>query len=547
MDCFGWKAVCPLHNTCPSGKAVNYPDPGAADYPALLSLADKTRCLCTNRFRLQTKAGQVGLHPSQPLVNQGKWDVAHDRQPDPISRMSRSIRLLSPIMESPSRSRRATRASCSIGREAGSAFPLRPRCRISARSRPPCGSRYSRAARRTASTLPKGSKASPCSSVKELFCSGNDFRCRPRPGMGRAARRVSSPPEPRTPPSWSAMASTPSKVFLGNGALVAEDCTVPGSVQSVGNLGIAVGHWPVRPLRTLSGNDLPIHPAEIRPAAGHPGHCSDSCCVDWRKLLMSSCASSRRGEFPRATGKRRGEACGSGQRDPASAARRLQSRHVQQLAFIRTMMAAIRRRDVDALERVVASLRPTVLALDPATQADLSNLYSDAFASYGLRGSDWITLMKLLCLLPAGLGRKGMLPWPLTARRSRRSPTPLFRSFILIRRRRSFRSPAGSFLQQCAAGDWADPTDPHAGTTVVASQSPTNRPRPVDHVKAAARAAPEPRSRPRSHCQSPTRSKRAMNCSWISPAGKASPPGRGSPPAIARSHPSVLSILVLRN
>ena len=35
---------------------------------------------------------------------------------------------------------------------------------------------------------------------------------------------------------------------------------------------------------------------------------------------------------------------------------------------------------------------------------------------------------------------------------------------------------AESFLQQCAAGDWTDPTDPHAGTTVVASQTPLTDP-----------------------------------------------------------------------
>lgn len=35
---------------------------------------------------------------------------------------------------------------------------------------------------------------------------------------------------------------------------------------------------------------------------------------------------------------------------------------------------------------------------------------------------------------------------------------------------------AESFLQQCAAGDWTDPTDPHAGTTVVAARTPLTDP-----------------------------------------------------------------------
>lgn len=35
---------------------------------------------------------------------------------------------------------------------------------------------------------------------------------------------------------------------------------------------------------------------------------------------------------------------------------------------------------------------------------------------------------------------------------------------------------AESFLQQCAAGDWNDPTDPHAGTTVVAARTPLTDP-----------------------------------------------------------------------
>jgi hypothetical protein len=36
---------------------------------------------------------------------------------------------------------------------------------------------------------------------------------------------------------------------------------------------------------------------------------------------------------------------------------------------------------------------------------------------------------------------------------------------------------AESWLQQCAAGDWSDPTDPHAGTTVIAASLPLTSPK----------------------------------------------------------------------
>ncbi len=48
--------------------------------------------------------------------------------------------------------------------------------------------------------------------------------------------------------------------------------------------------------------------------------------------------------------------------------------------------------------------------------------------------------------------------------------------FLFDSRETIFPVSAESFLQQCAAGDWTDPTDPHAGTTVVASRTPLTTP-----------------------------------------------------------------------
>jgi hypothetical protein len=84
---------------------------------------------------------------------------------------------------------------------------------------------------------------------------------------------------------------------------------------------------------------------------------------------------------------------------------------LQQRALNRAAMAALRRRDFDALERVMGRAQTAFAALDVDTQAHLGALFADALASYGLRGSDWVTLMKLLCLslqdLSGNLSGKG--------------------------------------------------------------------------------------------------------------------------------------------
>lgn len=196
------------------------------------------------------------------------------------------------------------------------------------------------------------------------------------------------------------------QVFL-DGALVAEDYAVPGSVRSVGNLGIAVGHWPNQPATfTFEGTIYQFILLKYDPLQDIL-NLLDSCCVDWRKLLIFLRELAARGVSPAQLASAGAKLTEAGNVTQVALRGGTKAGTFQQLAFTRTMMAAIRRRDVDALERVMASAQTAVAALDPATQAHLSNLFADAFASYGLRGSDWIKLMRLLCLTLQDLAGEG--------------------------------------------------------------------------------------------------------------------------------------------
>jgi hypothetical protein len=196
------------------------------------------------------------------------------------------------------------------------------------------------------------------------------------------------------------------QVFL-DGALVAENYAVPGSVQSVGNLGIAVGHWPNPPdTYTFQGTIYQFILLNYDPLQDIL-NLLDLCCVDWRKLQVFLRELAARGISPAQLANAGAQLAQAGNVTQRALRDGTKVGTFQQLAFTRSMMAAIRRRDFDALERVVASAQPIVEAVDPVTQAHLSSLFSDTFESYGLRGSDWITLTKLLCLTLQDLAGKG--------------------------------------------------------------------------------------------------------------------------------------------
>jgi hypothetical protein len=196
------------------------------------------------------------------------------------------------------------------------------------------------------------------------------------------------------------------QIFL-DGALVAEDYAVPGGVRSVGSLGIAVGHWPNPPdTYTFQGTIYQFILLKYDPLQDLL-NLLDPCCVNWRELLLFLRELAARGVTPAQLAGAGAKLAEAGNVTQMTLRGGTKAGTLQQLAFTRAMMAAIRRRDVNALERVVASAIPVVAALDPATQAHLSNLISNAFASYGLRGSDWIVLMKLLCLTLQDLAGRG--------------------------------------------------------------------------------------------------------------------------------------------
>lgn len=196
------------------------------------------------------------------------------------------------------------------------------------------------------------------------------------------------------------------QIYL-DGALVAETYSIPGSVRTVGTLGIAVGHWPNPPGQyTFEGSIYQFILQKYDPQQDI-WKLLDSCCVHWSKLLC----------FLQQLGKR---GITSAQLVAAGAALTQASNITQvalrggtkagtlrQLALAGQAMGALRRHDLDALAGVLQQVQADIAALGPDTQAHLGALFSDAIASYGLRNNDWATLMKLLCLTLQDLAGKG--------------------------------------------------------------------------------------------------------------------------------------------
>lgn len=196
------------------------------------------------------------------------------------------------------------------------------------------------------------------------------------------------------------------QVYL-DGALVAENYSIPGNVRTVGSLGIAVGHWPNPPdYYTFEGTIYEFVLLKYDPQQDLL-NLLDACCVDWRKFLAFVRQLEQRGI--------------SAQQLVAAGAKLIRANNatevalrggtkagtLQQRALNRAATAALRRRDFDALERVMKRALATFAALDMNTQAHLGALFADAFASYRLVSSDWLTLMKLLCLTLEDLAGKG--------------------------------------------------------------------------------------------------------------------------------------------
>ena len=108
---------------------------------------------------------------------------------------------------------------------------------------------------------------------------------RPRPGTARSARLSVVSTGAMHTAILVCDGLNAIQVFL-DGTLVAESYTVPGSVRSVGSLGIAVGHWPNPPATyTFQGTIYEFVLLKYDPQQDLL-NLLDACCVDWRKLLI---------------------------------------------------------------------------------------------------------------------------------------------------------------------------------------------------------------------------------------------------------------------
>jgi hypothetical protein len=196
------------------------------------------------------------------------------------------------------------------------------------------------------------------------------------------------------------------QIYLDD-SLVAESYTVPGNVRPVGDLGIAVGHWPNPPdVYTFEGTiyEFILLKYDLQQDIWN---LLDPCCVDWGKLLAFLQGLGERGiaaDQLVAAGSKLIQAANATE---AALRGGTKAGTLQQLALSQAAMGALRRRELDGLASVLQQASASFAALDPATQADLSALFGDAFTSYCLRGSDWVALTKLLCLTIEDLAGKG--------------------------------------------------------------------------------------------------------------------------------------------
>lgn len=192
-----------------------------------------------------------------------------------------------------------------------------------------------------------------------------------------------------------------------DGAVVAENYAVPGTVRDIGAFGLTVGHWPnPQNQYAFDGTIFGVLLQKYNPTKDLM-RTLNPCCFDrdgvgrWLSSVQSKGVSSAR---LLSASMALQAVC----RKAAAAARgNDKARTTVQQNLGSALFAAIINRDGAAMESIMKQWQISAAGqIDAATKAKLEEELSKAFDSFGLDLADWCKLMDLLCLKLCGFAQE---------------------------------------------------------------------------------------------------------------------------------------------
>jgi hypothetical protein len=185
------------------------------------------------------------------------------------------------------------------------------------------------------------------------------------------------------------------RVYL-DGQMVSDNYQVSGSVRGIGQLGLAIGHWPNPPNQyTFEGTIFEVIVQKYDPqrdlARG-----IDPCCFSRDALTRWYQDVTKRG----ATILAGADALVAATRNAAVALRGGdKAKTLAQIQIATSLAAALDRRDWAALKAILKQAQDTAnVNLDAATLSALGTAMSEAITAFNLEWEDWCRFMKLLCI-----------------------------------------------------------------------------------------------------------------------------------------------------
>jgi hypothetical protein len=188
---------------------------------------------------------------------------------------------------------------------------------------------------------------------------------------------------------------------LLDGQVVGTNYAVHGAVRGVGSMGLAVGHWP-NPANqyAFEGTIFAILLQKYLPQSDLA--LLDSCCFDRAALADWFRAMQKKG----ISANKLTQASEALQAASLKATVALRgddaSRTAKHLALAAALKLAVKRRDCDALERVLKEFAQLAASIPPATRDALAKELQQALDGFDLSASDWNKLLCIFCLSPCG-------------------------------------------------------------------------------------------------------------------------------------------------
>jgi hypothetical protein len=193
---------------------------------------------------------------------------------------------------------------------------------------------------------------------------------------------------------------------LLDGNVVAESYDTVGQVRPVGQLGVAVGHWPDPPgVYTFEGTIYEFALQKYDPDSDLTA-ILDPCCADWSALAAFVEQLGREGISQAQLAEAGATLRAAGLASELALRGNSKSGTLAQRALARAAWLALARRDSRVLEKTLKAWKASASAVDSSTLASITQQFEQAFNAFGLSEAQWHELLRILCLNPEHLDRE---------------------------------------------------------------------------------------------------------------------------------------------